>query len=124
MMRGERVANPDGTSPWWYPYPFLDPHIAGGYGSPFTYIAVMTGAFLAIGAVIIAIGRYRERRATRHAEAPAAGALRSDAQKTARRVAGARRPRHPVVCSSSARAAPAALILRPVRETGAPGGPN
>ena len=75
MIRGERVANPDGTTPWWYPYPFLDPHIAGGYGSPLTYIAVMTGAFLAIGAGIIATGRYRERRATRHADAPAAGAL-------------------------------------------------
>lgn len=75
MIRGEIVANPDGSAPWWYPYPFLDPHIAGGYGSPLTYIVVMTAAFLAIGAGIIAVGRYRERRAARHAAAPAAGAL-------------------------------------------------
>jgi hypothetical protein len=75
MVRGERVANPDGTTPWWYPYPFLDPHIAGGYRSPLLYIAVMMAAFLAIGAAIIAVGRYREKRAARHGAAPAAGAL-------------------------------------------------
>lgn len=74
MVRGERVANPDGTTPWWYPYPFLDPHIAGGYGSPLTYIGVMTAAFVGIGAIIIAVGRYRERRAAR-GMAPATGAL-------------------------------------------------
>lgn len=74
MVRGERVANPDGTTPWWYPYPFLDPHIAGGYGSPLTYIAAMTAGFLAIGTMIIAVGRYREKRAARR-EAPTRGAI-------------------------------------------------
>lgn len=75
MIRGERVANPDGTTPWWYPYPFLDPHIAGGYGSPLTYIAVMTTAFLGIGAIIIAVGRYREKRAALRGAPRATGAL-------------------------------------------------
>ena len=56
MVRGELVANPDGSTSWWYPYPFLDPHSAG-YGSAFTYIGAMLVAFVAIGAVIIAIGR-------------------------------------------------------------------
>lgn len=75
MVRGERVANPDGTTPWWYPYPFLDPHIAGGYRSPLLYIAVMTAGFLGIGAIIIAIGRHRERRAARGHSPRARGAL-------------------------------------------------
>lgn len=76
MIRGERVANPDGTSPWWYPYPFLDPHLAGGYGSPLLYISVMTAAFVGIGAIIIAIGRYRDRRTTRrHSTAAPTSAL-------------------------------------------------
>ena len=76
MVRGLRVSNPDGSTSWWYPYPFLDPHGAGGYPSAFAYIGAMMVAFLAIGAAIIAIGRYRERRASvRGGAASARGAL-------------------------------------------------
>ncbi|MEU1971782.1 Pr6Pr family membrane protein [Microbacterium sp. NPDC019599] len=75
MVRGELVANPDGSTPWWYPYPFLDPHGAGGYGSVAIYLGAIFAGFLAIGAGIVAIGRYRERRAARHTAAAAAGAL-------------------------------------------------
>jgi hypothetical protein len=75
MVRGERVANPDGTTPWWYPYPFLDPHLAGGYNAPLLYIAVMTAVLLGIGAMIVAIGRYRARRATRSRHPRTRGAL-------------------------------------------------
>ena len=71
MCIRDSVANPDGTTPWWYPYPFLDPHGAGGYSSAFTYIGVILAGFLAIGSIIILIGRYREKRSTRHG-APAA----------------------------------------------------
>ena len=75
MVRGLRVSNPDGSTEWWYPYPFLDPHNAG-YGSAFAYIGAMMVAFIAIGAVIIAIGHFREKRAaTRGGGARAAGAL-------------------------------------------------
>jgi len=75
MIRGERVGNPDGTTAWWYPYPFLDPHLAGGYGSPLAYIGAMTAGFLAIGAIIILIGRHRDKRAAYRATHPAGGAL-------------------------------------------------
>lgn len=71
MVRGELVANPDGSAPWWYPYPFLDPHGPGGYGSVLAYIGAMLAAFLAIGAIIIAIGHYRERHASAHGARPA-----------------------------------------------------
>jgi hypothetical protein len=64
MIRGELVSDPSGATPYWYPYPFLDPHGAGGYPSVFTYIAVMLAVLVGIGAGIIAIGRFRERRAT------------------------------------------------------------
>lgn len=70
MIRGELVSNPDGSSPWWYPYPFLDPHGAGGYGSALLYIGAILVGFLIIGSGIIAVGRYREKRAARR-EAPA-----------------------------------------------------
>ena len=73
MVRGPRVANPDGSTPWWYPYPFLDPNNAGGYASAFAYVAGDVVGFVAIGAIIIAIGRYREKRAAvRGGAAPAA----------------------------------------------------
>ncbi|MFF2493632.1 Pr6Pr family membrane protein [Agromyces sp. NPDC058064] len=61
MVRGERVANPDGSAAWWYPYGFLDPHIAG-YGSALGYIAGILAAFVLLGVAIIGIGRARERR--------------------------------------------------------------
>lgn len=75
MIRGERVANPDGTTPWWYPYPFLDPHGSGGYPMAFAYIGGILLGFLAIGTGVIEIGRYRERRATRHGASAAHGPL-------------------------------------------------
>ena len=72
MVRGEFVADPSGAAPYWYPYPFLDPHGAGGWGSALLYIAGIFAAFLVIGAGIVAIDRYRERRAARHSHsAPA-----------------------------------------------------
>ncbi|HET8895825.1 MAG TPA: Pr6Pr family membrane protein [Protaetiibacter sp.] len=64
MSRGERVAHPDGSTPWWYPYGFLDPHVAG-YGSAFKYIGGILFALALLGTAIIGIGRVRERRAAR-----------------------------------------------------------
>ena len=76
MIRGELVANPDGSTAWWYPYPFLDPHGAGGYGSALTYIGAILGAFIVLGVGIVMVGRFREKRAGhRAATAPTAGRL-------------------------------------------------
>lgn len=66
MVRGELVADPSGTTTWWYPYPFLDPHGAGGWASAATYIAAIFVGFLVIGAGVIETGHYRARRAARH----------------------------------------------------------
>ena len=68
MVRGERVTNPDGSTQWWYPYGFLDPH-AGGYGSAFTYIGGILVAFVLLGVAIVGTGRVRERRAS-HDDTP------------------------------------------------------
>lgn len=65
MIRGELVTDPAGAADWWYPYPFLDPHGAGGWPSALLYITVIFAAFVAIGAGIVEIDRYRERRAMR-----------------------------------------------------------
>lgn len=69
MIRGELVTDPSGAADWWYPYPFLDPHGAGGWASVAAYIAVMFATLVAIGAGVVGVGRYRERRAARR-EAP------------------------------------------------------
>ena len=76
MIRGELVVDPAGVTTWWYPYPFLDPHGAGGWPSALMYIAGIFVAFVGIGGGIIAIGRHRERRAARRSTtAPAKAAL-------------------------------------------------
>lgn len=62
MIRGELVPNPDGSAPWWYPYGFLDPHVAG-YDSALSYIGGILFAFVLLGIAIIGIGRSRERHA-------------------------------------------------------------
>jgi hypothetical protein len=78
MLRGELTPDPSGATAWWYPYPFLDPHGDGGWASTMTYIVVLLVALVAIGALVIAVGRFRERRATTrdHAEAEV-GALQA-----------------------------------------------
>jgi len=67
MLRGELTPDPSGATTYWYPYPFLDPH-TGGWASAFTYIGVLLVALVGVGAVVIAIGRFRERRAARREE--------------------------------------------------------
>jgi hypothetical protein len=81
MIRGELTPDPSGTPAWWYPYPFLDPHGEGGWASSFTYIGVLLGALIGIGAIVIAIGRFRENRAARRSGG-AAGAAAQPAGMT------------------------------------------
>ena len=50
----------------------------GGWASAFTYIAVLTAALVVIGAIVIAVGRFRERRATaRRRTTPEVGVLQA-----------------------------------------------
>ena len=69
MIRGPLVPAPDGSATYWYPYPFLDPNGAAGYQTPLTYIGIIAAAFLALGAVMVALTRRRHDsrlRAERH----------------------------------------------------------
>jgi hypothetical protein len=43
----------------WYPYPFLDPRLAGGYGRVAIYTVVLTAVFALLAVLINAIGRLR-----------------------------------------------------------------
>jgi|GEM_PF-540171 len=69
MIRGPLVPAPDGSAPYWYPYPFLDPNGPAGFQTPLIYIGVIAAAFLALGSVMVALTRRRRAsrlRAGRH----------------------------------------------------------
>lgn len=78
MARGELVANPDGSAPFWYPYDFLDPHGDGGWASALTYIGVLLAGFVVLGALVILVSRFRTGRASGPAPVRRAGASRHD----------------------------------------------
>jgi len=78
MARGELVANPDGSAPFWYPYDFLDPHGDGGWTSALTYIGVLLAGFVVLGALLILVSRFRTGRASGRDPARRAGGSRQD----------------------------------------------
>ena len=57
LVRGPLVTNPVTKDPWWYPYPFLDPHLAGGYGGVALYVVGIAVALGAVAALVVAVGR-------------------------------------------------------------------
>jgi len=64
LVRGPLVVNPVDGSPWWYPYPFLDPHSAttGGYGGVIAYVAGIAVAIAIVAAGVVWVGRRRDAR--------------------------------------------------------------
>jgi hypothetical protein len=59
LVRGPLVTNPVTKDPWWYPYPFLDPHLVGGYGGVALYVVGIAVALGAVAALVVAVGRRR-----------------------------------------------------------------
>lgn len=59
LVRGPRVTSPLTGNPWWYPYPFLDPHQASGYATVALYVGVIAVSILAIGAGVVRVSRQR-----------------------------------------------------------------
>lgn len=59
LVRGPRVTSPLTGSPWWYPYPFLDPHQPGGYGTVALYVGAIAVTIAAIGAGVVQVSRQR-----------------------------------------------------------------
>lgn len=69
MVRGPFVVDPTravltpGYEIGWYPYPFLDPGLSGGYGSVVLYVVLIAAIIGAAGAGIVAISRRGTRAA-------------------------------------------------------------
>lgn len=59
LVRAPLITDPFSGAPYWYPYPFLDPHNAGGWPSVLTYIAVIAAGILLIAVLVVAVGRRR-----------------------------------------------------------------
>jgi hypothetical protein len=60
LIRANFITGPATGDPWWYPYPFLDPHQEGAsYLTVFGYILGIAIGILAIAALVIWIGRRR-----------------------------------------------------------------
>jgi hypothetical protein len=60
LIRANFITGPATGDPWWYPYPFLDPHQEGAsYLTVLGYILGIAIGILAIAALVIWIGRRR-----------------------------------------------------------------
>lgn len=59
LIRANFITAPLSGDPWWYPYPFLDPHQQGGYLGVVAYIVGIAAAIIAVAALVIWTGRRR-----------------------------------------------------------------
>ena len=91
---------------------------AQAYGSAFAYIGAMMVAFLAIGAIIIAIGRYREKRAA--VRAGAAPGHRRAARLTSRGDAGSGTSRPGIAVRAEGARSPRSVGLEDVEGSPVP----
>lgn len=59
MVRGPLVTNPTTGAAWWYPYPFMDPHVVNGYAGVVPYVIGIAVGLIAFGAGVVYVGRRR-----------------------------------------------------------------
>ena len=75
LVRGPLMIAPATGAPSWYPYPFLDPSLQGGYLGVMVYVVVIAATVVAAGFLVIWVGRRRAAtRESRAAVMPTAGA--------------------------------------------------
>lgn len=60
LLRGELVVSPLTGDGWWYPYPFLNPHMQDGYLVVSFYVAGIAAAFTLVAWGVVAVGRRRD----------------------------------------------------------------
>lgn len=72
LLRANLITGPATGNPWWYPYPFLDPHLQDGYTVVIAYIVGIAAVILSVGADVIWVGRRRRPIPTPSEPAPRA----------------------------------------------------
>lgn len=65
LLRAPLIIAPATGNPYWYPYPFLDPHQPGGYLAVAAYVVGIAIAIIVVGAFVVWVGRYRAVRRER-----------------------------------------------------------
>lgn len=64
LIRANLIIAPATGDPWWYPYPFLDPHLVpGGYLGVSGYIVGIAIAIVGVAAGVVWVGRVRGAKA-------------------------------------------------------------
>ncbi|KQR48577.1 hypothetical protein ASF87_06790 [Microbacterium sp. Leaf161] len=67
MIRANFIIAPATGETWWYPYPFLNPHIVpGGYLGVAGYIIGIAIAIIGVACFVVWVGRRRARSAELH----------------------------------------------------------
>lgn len=62
LVRANMIVSPTTGEPWWYPYPFLNPHnFTSGYLVVALYVVGIAAGILTVGAGVIAASRMRGR---------------------------------------------------------------
>lgn len=59
MLRANLITAPAAGNPWWYPYPFLDPHGPGGWPSVIAYIVGIAVVIIGFASAVVWVGRRR-----------------------------------------------------------------
>lgn len=60
LVRANVITAPATGTPWWYPYPFLDPNLPGAsYLTVAGYIVGIAAAIIAVAAFVVWVGRRR-----------------------------------------------------------------
>ncbi|MCS3442199.1 Pr6Pr family membrane protein [Microbacterium phyllosphaerae] len=59
LIRANLITAPSTGNTWWYPYPFLDPRVVGGYGAVSIYIVGIAAAIIGFAALVVWVGHRR-----------------------------------------------------------------
>jgi len=64
LVRAPLTTDPVSHDPWWYPYPFLNPHVQPwGHGGVALYVVVIAVVITVVAAGVVWVGRRRGRPA-------------------------------------------------------------
>jgi hypothetical protein len=64
LIRANLVIAPATGNPYWYPYPFLDPHQSGGYVAVSLYVLLIAAIIIGAAALVVWVGRRRGAHVT------------------------------------------------------------
>lgn len=59
LIRANLMIAPASGNPYWYPYPFLDPHQDGGYGTVALYVLLIAAIIIGAAALVVWVGHRR-----------------------------------------------------------------